>query len=24
MHGPYLYRYYRDGGAMKSEYIGKP
>ena len=24
MHGPYLYRYYRDGGTMKSEYIGKP
>lgn len=24
MHGPYLYRYYRNGGEMKSEYIGKP
>ncbi|SNR67540.1 DUF6788 family protein, partial [Halorubrum vacuolatum] len=24
MHGPYLYRYYRDEGMMKSEYIGKP
>lgn len=22
-HGPYLYRYYREGGTMKSEYIGK-
>ena len=24
MHGPYLYRYYREDGTMKSEYIGKP
>ena len=24
MRGPYLYRYYRENGAMKSEYIGKP
>jgi hypothetical protein len=24
MHGPYLYRYYRDNGTMKSEYVGKP
>lgn len=24
MHGPYLYRYYRTDGAMKSEYLGKP
>jgi hypothetical protein len=24
MHGPYLYRYYREDGAMKSEYLGKP
>ncbi|MBP1924105.1 MULTISPECIES: DUF6788 family protein [Halorubrum] len=24
MHGPYLYRYYRENGTMKSEYIGKP
>ena len=23
MHGPYLYRYYRDNGKIKSEYIGK-
>jgi len=23
MHGPYLYRYYRENGTMKSEYIGK-
>lgn len=23
-HGPYLYRYYREGGALKSEYVGKP
>jgi hypothetical protein len=23
-HGPYLYRYYREGGTMKSEYLGKP
>lgn len=22
-HGPYLYRYYRSGGSLKSEYIGK-
>lgn len=22
-HGPYLYRYYRDGGTLKSEYVGK-
>lgn len=24
MHGPYLYRYYREGGALTSEYLGKP
>ncbi|SNR72158.1 hypothetical protein SAMN06266787_1158 [Halorubrum ezzemoulense] len=24
MYGPYLYRYYRENGTMKSEYIGKP
>lgn len=24
MHGPYLYRYYRDGGKLTSEYLGKP
>jgi len=24
IHGPYLYRYYRENGTMKSEYIGKP
>ena len=24
LHGPYLYRYYREGGKLKSEYIGKP
>ena len=24
MHGPYLYRYYRENGTRKSEYIGKP
>ncbi len=24
MHGPYLYRYYREGGKLKSEYLGKP
>jgi hypothetical protein len=24
MHGPYLYRYYRKDGTMKSEYLGKP
>jgi hypothetical protein len=23
-HGPYLYRYYRENGTMKSEYVGKP
>jgi hypothetical protein len=23
-HGPYRYRYYRDGGTLKSEYLGKP
>lgn len=23
-HGPYLYRYYREGGQLKSEYKGKP
>lgn len=23
-HGPYLYRYYREGGKLKSEYVGKP
>jgi len=23
MHGPYKYRYYREGGQMKSEYLGK-
>ncbi len=23
-HGPYLYRYYREGGTLTSEYIGKP
>ncbi|MDB2239338.1 DUF6788 family protein [Halorubrum ezzemoulense] len=23
MHGPYLYRYYRENGTVKSEYIGK-
>jgi hypothetical protein len=22
-HGPYLYRYYREGGRLKSEYVGK-
>lgn len=22
-HGPYLYRYYREGGELKSEYVGK-
>ena len=22
-HGPYLYRYYRSDGSLKSEYIGK-
>lgn len=24
MHGPYLYRYYREGGSLTSEYLGKP
>jgi len=24
IHGPYLYRYYRENGMMKSEYVGKP
>ena len=24
MHGPYLYRYYRENGTVKSEYVGKP
>ena len=23
-HGPYLYRYYREGGSLTSEYLGKP
>jgi len=23
MHGPYLYRYYRENGTMKSECVGK-
>jgi hypothetical protein len=23
-HGPYLYRYCRENGTMKSEYVGKP
>lgn len=23
-HGPYLYRYYREQGTLKSEYLGKP
>jgi hypothetical protein len=23
-HGPYLYRYYRGDGTVKSEYVGKP
>ena len=23
-HGPYLYRYYREGGTLTSEYLGKP
>lgn len=23
-HGPYLYRYVREGGQLKSEYVGKP
>lgn len=24
LHGPYLYRYYYDGGSLTSVYIGKP
>ena len=24
IHGPYLYRYYREGGKLTSEYLGKP
>lgn len=24
MHGPYLYRYYREDGELISEYLGKP
>jgi len=24
MHGPYKYRYYRSGGQLTSEYLGKP
>jgi hypothetical protein len=24
LHGPYLYRYYREGGDLTSEYLGKP
>lgn len=24
LHGPYLYRYYREGGELTSEYLGKP
>ncbi|HET7325633.1 MAG TPA: DUF6788 family protein [Halococcus sp.] len=24
LHGPYLYRYFREGGTLTSEYIGKP
>ncbi|UWG49175.1 Uncharacterized protein HSRCO_3034 (plasmid) [Halanaeroarchaeum sp. HSR-CO] len=24
LHGPYLYRYYREGGKLRSEYVGKP
>jgi hypothetical protein len=24
MHGPYLYWYYREGGKLTSEYLGKP
>ncbi|TKX42927.1 hypothetical protein EXE41_16360 [Halorubrum sp. SD690R] len=24
MYGPYLYRYYREGGKLTSEYLGKP
>ena len=23
-HGPYFYRYYREGGTLTSEYLGKP
>lgn len=23
-HGPYLYRYFREGVGLKSEYVGKP
>jgi len=23
-HGPYLYRYFREGGDLTSEYVGKP
>lgn len=23
-HGPYLYRYFREAGRLKSEYVGKP
>lgn len=23
-HGPYLYRYFLEGGQLKSEYVGKP
>lgn len=24
MHGPYLYRYYREDGKLASKYLGKP
>lgn len=24
LHGPYVYRYYRKGGKLKSKYVGKP
>jgi hypothetical protein len=24
LHGPYLYRYYREAGELTSEYLGKP
>lgn len=24
LHGPYLYRYYREGEELTSEYLGKP
>jgi len=24
LHGPYLYRYYRENGELTSEYLGKP